>query len=324
MEAVQAAAAQFRQYSAAGQSGSSESIDSQQQRAWNDYLSNLSKHGWTQYNVPDRYRSKVLRQVQAKVAVPNDWDFSDEKTFKDAVAHRVESRSAVHGNNVSYHGKAIPVGLSWPAFFVYPVVQEELLGKLGLPRSVVLQADYRSADTFEHDVFTPLLDGYAKRQLAVYEAPVDSFANGAVNAEWARGVARAAIVPPVALFFSLLGAIGHICKLSFLSLKVLAQWLAPRDYHVPYLWVAPLLILVVIAGLLHTQENAVTRSRLYAYLQQQVVKGGDFWSHMAVSGAHAVAVGQGACYPFDEMLRTRVLGGISFGYTPAVAAPRTH
>jgi hypothetical protein len=204
---------QWKRYDKAGNPATGEAdIARYQDKAWNDYVRDLGKRGWSPYTIPDRARNTVLRKVRAKIPVPADWDFADEEVFREAVAKKNRGKAAAVPDSVNYDGKRLPLGLNWPAFFRHPAVQSELREKLELPASVLLRLTY-SGEAFEREVFNVRLSTIAKRKLSAYDAPAESYIDGAQNAKKGRDAARVALVPPVALFFSLLGAILHMGKL---------------------------------------------------------------------------------------------------------------
>lgn len=328
-QAVQEAANQWKRYSGAGNAGGSMDLATRQDKAWNDYLRDLSKRGWTQYTIPDRYRERVLRKVQAKVPVPSDWDLADEDVFRAAVKRRVEGSGSKGEDGVSVGGKRIPPGLGWEAFFAHPAVQAELRKKLRLPSRVVLRPVYRSGDDFERTVFDQLVIETARQKLAAYDAPVATYADGGKHEKLGKEMARAAIVPPLALFFSLVGALGHIGKLIYLCLSAGVQvaFSGKRSYR--YLKFLPAgMFLTVILGsvvVLRSMDNDVTESRLYGYLEKQVRSDGanSLRPVLIANVLHIVAVGQGIFYPGNEWIRTNLLGGLDFGYQPP-ATSRHH
>ena len=57
----------------------------QQDAAWNDYLRDLRRYGWTPATVPPKYRSRIVKKVHSRVPVPTSWDPSDKSTFHAAV-----------------------------------------------------------------------------------------------------------------------------------------------------------------------------------------------------------------------------------------------
>lgn len=315
-EGVKSAAEQWKRYDAAGNGGGGGmDIETRQRQAWDDYTRSLSKQGWTPYTVPEKYRGKVLRKVQAKVPVPNDWDLADESVFNEAVAKKVEAKSGSRGNGLNYKGKQIPFGLSWPEFFAHPAVQSEMRSRMGLPSQAVLLPGYPNGGEFERKVFEPMVDKQARKQLEMFDAPIDDFADDGKFEEEGRSMARAAIVPPLALFFSLLGALGHLGKFSYLFMKTAFWRILPKHKNLGCALLVGVVLVIPAAGLvLRNMDNAVTQSRLYQYLQGQVGAGDSLGGKVIVTGAHIVAVGQGKFYPFDEWLRVNVLSGFSFGY----------
>lgn len=332
MEGVKEAATQYKKYDAGSRGANADENDiaHQQNKAWDEYKAKLYKHGWNPYTVPDKHRARVVRDVQSRVPVPDDWELTDEEGFRAAVERKMfNRRGTVRGNSVTHNGKTIPFGLSWPEFFAHPAVQEDIRKKMGLSSAPLLKPSYTSGPEFERTVFEPWLYKQAKKRLEVYDAPVSLFADKLTYAEEGKRMARAAIVPPIALFFSLLGAIAHLGKFAYLFLKVMLWKVLQKekDNDKKKLGLALLfgvLSVVPVTGMtLKTLENEVTSSRIYGYLKNQVQEDRSTISDLIVNGSHIVAVGQGVFYSFDEKIRTDVLGGITFGYEPARLGKQT-
>lgn len=129
-------------------------------------------------------------------------------------------------------------------------------------------------------------------------------------------------MPPVALFFSLLGAVGHLAKLSYLLLSLTVAAVPAWQARARFLWATPIAVLALVWLTLSWIDNPVTESRLYAYMRDQVRDGYAQPDGLNVRGRllgnalHVVAVGQGYGYPVNELVRTRLLGGITYGYVP--------
>lgn len=290
-----------------------------QDKAWADYLEDLGKRGWTPSTVPGMARNAVLRKVRAQVPVSQQWALNDEAAFRDAVAVQVRRRMGGNAGDgsITVKGRRMPPGLGWPAFFAHAGVQAELRDGLKLPASVTLQPAYGSGAEFDRAVFAPLVRDLARRELVRYDAAAATFADGAANAQLGLDAARAVIVPPVALFFSLMGAVGHLAKLSYLLLRLAVAALPALRGRALRLWVVPFAVIGLVWLGLSWAENPVTRSRLHAYINQQVLQGGGPGAAALVNALHVVAVGQGYAYPLNEWVRTRVLGGITYGYQDA-------
>lgn len=323
-KAINQAQQQWRRYQGIPTGGNADEIVEQRHtEAWGKYLADLGKRGWTPSTVPPAYHAKVRQRVRTQAPVPADWNLADEEGFRQAVASKVKSKLGSADGSVRVGGQRIPPGLDWPAFLAHPAVQADLRKALGLPAGVRLQAAYASGDDFQRTVFNPAIADSARRTLAQYDAPLASYADGGSNAVLGRDSARAVIVPPVALFFSLMGAIFHLSKLCYLLLSLAVRGTPALQRHARFLWAAPVAVLVLLVATLSLVDNAVTRSRLYAYMREQVLAGGQagaapsLEARLLVRSLHLVAVGQDYGYPINELARTRVLGGFNFGYDDA-------
>lgn len=285
-------------------------IDRRHSEAWGQYVADLRRRGWTPQSVPWPARGRVAQTVRKRVPVPAGWQPDDEAGFRKAVASRMRSAAGGGQRELVVRGRAVPPGLSWTEFFAHRGVQEEIKTALGLPHKVALLPEYRTPAAFSAEVFQPLVRHVVARQLELYETPAASFATGAAREQVGLDAARAAIVPPVALFFSLMGAIGHSAKLAYL----IARILLPRARR---LWLLPVGLLLGLWLALSSLDNAVTRSRLYGYVRGQVLQDsatGPVGARALANALHVVSVGQGYGYPFNEFVRTSWLRGINYGY----------
>jgi hypothetical protein len=315
---VRAAHDQWRRYSGAGRSEAGEdAIARQQDRAWNEYVQKLRRRGVTPYTVPDASRAQVLREVRQKVPVPPDWDLADEDGFRRAVAEKMRGGSD-SATSVSYNGKRIPAGLSWGEFIGHPVVQAELRQKLKLTVPVRVEPHYRSGTDFAQKVFQPQINDEVRRRLRALDKPAAAYADGGELQREGRNAARMAIVPPLALFCSMVGALVHLAKLSYLLLRLALMRVPAWQRALRFVWLAPAAVLLAGWAAAARADNEVTQSRLYRYLQAQVRQDGEpLRSHLKAHALHLVAVGQGYAYPVNDLIRRRALAGFSFGYEEA-------
>jgi hypothetical protein len=325
-KAVEEAHAEWTRYRGADTERIRERVDRdlgvQQERAWAKYMRDLGRHGLSPYTVPYDMRDRVCRRVQATVPVPDDWDPSDEQGFRDAVARKVRQAvdKRVGAQQASLRAAGLPAGLGWEAFLAQPAVQERLRRKLGLPRQVTLRPRYETGTLFEREVFRPMVDVQIARRLPAYEGSPSDYADGARFAREGRDAARAVIVPPLALFLSLSGALLHITKLCLmLSLAGLRAWGGQAEERYWKRAVCAILVFAFVGiGTLFFADNAITASRAYVYLEAKTSRS-DQWS---VPGAviaralHGVAVGQGLFFPLDEGIRTTLLFNLNYGFDP--------
>lgn len=332
-QAMDGVAKQWRDYSKLGSANVDveAEVAKQHRKAWNDYLSDLGKRGWTPSTVPGAYEGRVRQSVRQRVPVPSDWDLRDEAGFRAAVDRKVRSRFHGQVPEVKVRGQRIAPGLSQAAFTAHPAVQAELRDQLKLPAgtSVPLSTD---AEGFRRQLYDPMRMARARTEAAKYNAPLATFADGGSNAAQGLDATRAALVPPIALLCSLLGAIGHLGKLVYLLCK-LALRLAARQIPAAVLprlgWAILLVPFVLAAGIWTTlshMDNSVTTSELYQTLTAQTLQRNQAddaqqqrslpLAPAIVNALHVVAVGQGYAYPYNEHLRVHYLQGITFGYRP--------
>ena len=208
-------------------------------------------------------------------------------------------------------------GLDFQAFFAHPAVQTEMRKSLSLPSTVILRSEYGSDDQkFRKEVYQPFLREAAAQELKAIDSPARTFADGEINSLRGHDAARAVIAPPLALLFSLLGAIGHISKLFYLFTKGVIR-VTPRLQSIgQFAWVVPMSVLLALWGGLSLADNSVTTSRVYAFMEKQAQNagGGQAISPILNNVMHIVAVGQGYGYPVNEYIRTNILQGIKFGW----------
>jgi len=304
-------------------SASNDDLQREQDKAWDDYVGTLRGHGWTPYTVPANRRAAVVKKVRRKVPVGPRWDPSDEVGFREAVEGRY--RKSVSG--VVVGRDRIPPGLSFAQFVLRPGVQGQLREALALPSGVTVAHDYRSTADFRR-LYEAMVNKTVRERRASYDAEASQFEPGARLFEDGSDAARAAIVPPVALAFSLLGAIGHFSKLLYLLAKLLLMLRSGEQGVLTRraAWTAFAVLLVAFGGvlaMLSFAENRVTRSELFTQMLDQArapEEGDTGWTRArkaaVVKLTHVVAVGQGYSYPVNEAIRVNLLQDLKYGYEP--------
>lgn len=305
---------------------SDQGLRQEQDKAWNEYRRSLSRHGWTPQSVPANRRSAVVNKVRRQAPVPPNWDPSDESTFRDAVEQKYRSKMASTARSVTVSGDVIPPGLSFAAFVARPGLQRELRNGLKLPPSAVVAQSYASQAEFLR-LFDQAVALEASKRLERFSANARDLAPGGRFYADAEDATRAAIVPPVALFFSLLGAIGHFSKLLYL-IATLVLLLGTRSEVLSRrsAWIATGVLVCAVSTLwlgLSFTDNSITRSDLFGRMLGWMKNGPDATRQEAGIGSlalsnviHVVAVGQGYGYPLNEHIRLNVLQGLTYGYEP--------
>ena len=309
----------------------SETVRLEQARAWQRYERSLEAKRLKTWNVPRRYYATVRNQVRGQgVPVTNDWSPSDRTGFNAAVAKAARQKYLAQ-RTVVYQGVTIPKRLDWGVFFRLDVVQKALREKLLLPANTLVREEYPLNDKlkqFALELHTPHLNEAVKQQLPELRAAVSSYSAGGVNEKLGEDAARAVIVPPIALIFSLVGALTHLAKLLYLVLVPLTATLLTRrswrpvrflNHHPLAFPVALIAVLVVTFSLIN---NSITESVAYKNLKDGLAGAKITITDepLPLSGGavlrvmHAVSIGQSYSYPINQYLREHVLQGFDFGY----------
>ena len=135
-------------------------------------------------------------------------------------------------------------------------------------------------------------------------------------------------MPPVALAFSLVGAIGHFSKLLYLIATLVLLLRAPGQDTLDRRSgrLAMSVLLAAFAGVwlvLSLVENRITRTELFTQMLEQSrapEEGDTGWTRarkaVVANVTHVVAVGHGYSYPVNEAIRVHLLQDLNYGYEP--------
>ncbi|OOB85905.1 hypothetical protein BZY71_16570 [Leclercia adecarboxylata] len=309
----------------------SETVRLEQARAWQRYERSLEAKRLKTWNVPRRYYATVRKQVRGQgVPVTNDWSPSDRTGFNAAVAKAARQKYLAQ-RTVVYKGVTLPKRLDWGVFFRLEVIQKELREKLLLPANTLVREEYPLNDKlkqFALELHTPHLNEAVKQQLPELRAAVSSYSARGSNEKLGEDAARAVIVPPIALIFSLVGALTHLAKLLYLVLLPLTATLLTRRPSRPVRFLNrhplafPVALIVVLVVTFSLINNSITESVAYKNLKDGLAGAKITITDepLPLSGGavlrvmHAVSIGQSYSYPINQYLREHVLQGFDFGY----------
>lgn len=314
-------------------------IEARQRDAWNEYVGKLRRRGWVRggaIRVPGAYWARVRRDVRnAGVPVSGQWAPHDRAGFHAALARRIEDQAAAalrKGVREAYPGIGdIPPGSSFKSLAARDDVQALWREKLGYPEpGTVAGQRYRlpaslPVDTqqalaeFERAVYEPVVTLLARQALAPYLTQLDALGDGQPQEPLGRSAYRRMIVPPLALAFSLLGALVHVLKSGLYLLQVFAG-VTFRNGAVK---AAALLVLSLLAFLAAPRlvDSTVAGQPLYRELLDKVRRLGP--GDDPTAGGRLLAAGiDGAIhlekigYPVFAAARRHVLRGYDFSDDP--------
>lgn len=287
-------------------------IPHRQEEAWSDYVRELRRKGVTPSSVPRWHWERVRRELYAKgVELPQGWNPANRAAFYAAVAKKIKTESerafASELRKALGTGETLPVNLDWTAFQRHPSIQRRWREALGVKDNIPLEHKM-DLETFREVVYEPQVSVRIEEDLRRLMAEDVEYLDGGRHGELGREAMQALIVPPIALAFSLLGALTHLFK----SANYIIILLAPRvRFRVPVL----LGLVSALALSAFLAPNEVTRSRVFEYFEQQTAR--RFFLPVAWA-VRWVVQAQPFFYPINETIRTKVLMGINFGYKPVL------
>ena len=286
-----------------------ESIQAKQQQSWENYQNDLRRQGLNPDNLPEGYFSRIRKGVRSKgVPVHSDWDPHDAQGFYDAVTRQVLKKADASYSKGSRReiGTVLPKELSFEHFAGHKVIQSKWRENLQLKRRVWLHSNMSYA-AVDKDLYRPILAEKVAEAFHRFKADAATFADGGENEGLGRQSMRASIVPPVALLFSLAGALVHLFKFGNYLASLLTVSVSYPARHTFIL----LAVVSLLTAYVMVRENPVTESRLYAYMKTETA------THYAVVMG-TVVKGQSYAYPINAAIREGVLRGFSFGYVQQV------
>lgn len=297
----------------------SRELPARQQSAWHDYEVRLTRQrrNLRPDNVPRAYWPRVRNDVRAQgVDISSDWVPSDRSGFNAAIARRYhyEALDTFHRESLTKMKVSIPLdpGLSFDEFLRHPAVLQKWKTSLNLQSHVPLRGGL-NADAFNREVYGPSVDDDVKTLMTKNYAPAAAYGERGVHRKTGEDAYRALIVPPVALVFSLMGAMTHIFKVMMFIRKIVA------NVSAPVYWGAFAIYLALVATIPLVFSNKVTQQPLFEKLETYTRDGLAGATGLFVSkGIRWVTQFQPYFNPVNEFVRTSVLpsprfdGKISF------------
>jgi hypothetical protein len=283
-----------------------QNIPQKQNEAWQNFLAGL--HGMAPENVPAGMLPQIRSRLQSQgIAVADDWSPADRAGFDAAVeAHIRASETQAYQDSVHKQfgpDVSLPLDLSQDAFFAQPAVQKIMRAKFDLPDDVTLPGVVDDL-TFINTFYYPLVEKQTDCEMKVFRASPALLENGGAFEERGKDQMRALLVPPIALAFSLIGALVHITKITNYSLRIIVNrsWLNIRTIGAG---VAAIGLCAFFAS------NAVTASSGFQSMKHDTRQ--TLGPFIAESFTWVIKA-QPFAYPFDEGVRKHILGGYQFGY----------
>lgn len=289
-------------------------IPARQATAWADYETGLRQHGWTPTRIPAAFHDPVRNEISARanLDLPADWSPSDRAAFDAAVADRIvgEADDAYEQAMIEAIGVVLPKNLDLDSFEAEPAIQEKWRQAIGLAEPVRLGHRMGLA-AYAADVYEPAISRRLDAEMRALTEADDKFADHAPYGQAGRDAVAALYVPPLALFFSFLGALIHMIKASRMSALILLPGMQPRR-----LTLAVSLVFAGVAAGFLLIPNAVSTSQAFTTLERQMTTHSPA-GRVAAPAVRLIVQIEPYFYPVNDFMRRVPLLGASFGYHPA-------
>lgn len=176
-------------------------------------------------NLHPKHYDKVREHLRSKgVNVRDDWMPSDRAGFEEAViaSYRREAGRAIAKKTEASLGRAVTGDISEAEFALLPKVQQEWRESLKLPKGVTVRPGMSVAD-FNTEVYERTLTIRAREAMESVLGRVNDYRDGGRLETAGKDAYRAMIAPPIALMFSLLGGLFHVCKTTNMGVRLLRK-----------------------------------------------------------------------------------------------------
>lgn len=243
-------------------------IASERKQKWNDYRARVfDKFKKYPEQITRRHTQKVIRDEarRSMPELPMNWQIDDVKTFYQVVQNQIvrKARSTFNLQVKKAAGFSIKPNLSEASFVLLPEIQKEWKSNFkGTKLEYSPVSVNTSYKTFVRKHYEPLIDKEVNTQFEQLKAKPEDMAPGGKHFEAGQSAIKLAIVPFIALIFSLVGGVFHLAKLTGLLGKL-------AGIIVPLRWMASIVVLIGVSYYPLQVSNNVTDSKLFSYVGNQ-------------------------------------------------------
>lgn len=275
-----------------------------------DLDASLRAHGMRIGNVPagfnNNIHNRVRNEIQQKgISVPWSWNPNDITAFDAAVDRKVrqEADAAWQRGFERRGGAVLPRGLTFQQFIDRADIQEGWRETIGLASSARLDPTY-TADQWLARVWEVERRHHIDEGTARVMSGVERYADGGDLDDVGKKAVEAAVVPPIALVFSLVGAATHTAKVISAALALAFGLSKAVGIGIGVATAAG--ILAVPIG----RTNGVLESEFFDKMESAAVEG---WGIAQAAAMRWVMQAQPMAYPIGDGIRRTMLLGMTFG-----------
>jgi hypothetical protein len=284
-------------------------------QAWRRYASALGERGLAPGRIPATARMVAIDDARAAGApVPDGWQPSDRRTFAALIGAEIGTvaEAAYAADVTAMLGGPLPPGLDWAAFTGSPLVQARWRSFLGAAPDASLSSAM-GFEAFRDRVYYPAVDRAVQRVVQDVTGPEQDWEDGGPQAELGHAAMHWLIIPPLALAFSLLGALVHLFKVTNFSLMLLLPSMRRRRTVLAMATLA-------LGSCVYLAPNAISSSEAFHYFEARTLRR---FGAVAALTSRWIVQAEPLFYPVGEVSRRVLLVGYDFGLGPSAGNPST-
>jgi hypothetical protein len=266
---------------------------------WETYKKQVANYkiGSNLKEIPESRWAQIRKEIhKSGVDVPATWKPWEKavfiESFKPSYKAGVLKKFREETQKiVGFYPKHIVPGLSYAAFLKNRDVKRYLGSKnkyIGKSNKQVLQE---------------IIQTKTNEQVLQFTAKPEEYGNGGKYEEIGKRAMRTVVVPPFALFFSLLGGFAHIFKV----LNFILSFKIKPILRLPVMFVGTMIIVFCISNI--NLSNSITDSRLYNSLEERV---SETYHPVVAKGINTLIETAPFSYPINDFFRNTFLFGFDF------------
>ncbi len=271
------------------------------EKYWKEYKATLASYPLTPEEIPESLWPKIRREMKKSgLDLPDTWKPWDKNVF-------IESYKQVYGKKVAkkFRQEAGKFLGFYPKHFSPGLSYKEFLDNKDIKRYLGDRRKYIGKSNRE--ILARIIQSNSLEAYRKITGKAKDYENGGKYEEVGKTAMRSVIVPPFALFLSLLGGFVHIFKTSnfMLSFKFTSR------FRLPFFIIVAISLIVLLHKIDLT--NQITGSRLYASLDSQITS---VYGSAMSSGVRTLIETAPFVYPVNSALRKTCLRGWNFDRMP--------
>lgn len=193
-------------------------------------------------------------------------------------------------------------------FFASAGMQEKFRKALGVTGNIHISPEWTYSQ-FKSNVWDGIVEGKTKENFNKLNSHnASDYDKGGSEEEVGRDAMEAIVAPPIALLFSVLGALTHIFKSSNYTL----QWVKPRLRYRKTILIG--LVATFIIGVWNTKTE-VTSNPVFIHMNETIAHSMFAGRPLSIAMEWLIRA-QEYFYPVNEFIRTHILMGIDYHSMP--------